>query len=228
MSYAPPYGDPYARPPSDRPPYDPYGRPPADPYGRPPSDPYARPPSERPYEQPPYDGGRPAYDRSPYSAPPPLARPPPGPPPPLPQGWVQEWEPSARRAFWVEQSTGRAQWEQPPYQPAYAGYDDGSRSVPPPGPPQGGYYAPPAGPPPVPYDNRPDYYQSQEPAPEKKSSNAGKYLAAGAAGLAVGGLAGAFIEHERDEDSEKSDLEEAYEDGRRDEAYEDDGGGFFD
>lgn len=31
-----------------------------------------------------------------------------------------------------------------------------------------------------------------------------------------------------DEDSEKSDLEEAYEEGRRDEAYEDDGGGFFD
>ncbi|KAJ5344294.1 uncharacterized protein N7506_002659 [Penicillium brevicompactum] len=224
MSYAPPYGDPYARPPSDRPPYDrpPYG----DPYGRPPADPYARPPSDRPYEQPPYDGGRPAYDRGPYSAPPPQARPPTGAPHLL---CPREWEPSARRAFWVEQATGRAQWEQPPYQPAYAGYDDGSRSVPPPGPPQGGYYAPPPGPPPVPYDNRPDYYQSQEQAPEKKSSNAGKYLAAGAAGLAVGGLAGAFIEHERDEDSEKSDLEEAYEDGRRDEAYEDDGGGgFFD
>jgi len=31
---------------------------------------------------------------------------------------------------------------------------------------------------------------------EKKSSNAGKYLAAGAAGLALGGIAGAVIEHE--------------------------------
>ncbi|KAJ5330108.1 hypothetical protein N7452_010498 [Penicillium brevicompactum] len=206
MSYAPPYGDPYARPPSDRPPYDrpPYG----DPYGRPPADPYARPPSDRPYEQPPYDGGRPAYDRGPYSAPPPQARPPPGPPPPLPQGWVQEWEPSARRAFWVEQATGLFLLLVLPRA--------ATMRLPP-------------GPPPVPYDNRPDYYQSQEQAPEKKSSNAGKYLAAGAVGLAAGGLAGAFIEHERDEDSEKSDLEEAYEDGRRDEAYEDDGGGgFFD
>ncbi|CAI7637773.1 unnamed protein product [Penicillium crustosum] len=208
MSYAPPYGDPYARPPPDRPPYDPYGRPPADPYARPPQDGYDRPP---------YDGGRPAYDRGPYSAPPPLARPPPGPPPPLPQGWVQEWEPSARRAFYIEQATGRSQWEAPYQQPGYSGYNDGSRSVPPPEP-QGGYYAPPPGPPPVPYDNRgpsQDYYQ--QPEPEKKSSNAGKYLAAGAAGLAVGGLGGALIAHELGEDSDKSDLEEAYEQGRRDE-----------
>lgn len=36
------------------------------------------------------------------------------------------------------------------------------------------------------------------------------------------------LTNELDEDSERSDVEEAYEDGRRDEAYEDDGGGFFD
>ena len=47
----------------------------------------------------------------------------------------------------------------------------------------------------MPYDDRsPGYYQQEE--PEKKSSNAGKYLAAGAAGLAVGGIAGAVIGHE--------------------------------
>lgn len=230
MSYAPPYGDPYARPPSDRPPYDPYGRPPADPY--------ARPPPQDGYDRPPYDGGRPAYDRGPYSAPAPLARPPPGPPPPLPQGWVQEWEPTARHAFYVEQATGRSQWETPYQQPGYSGYNDGSRSVPPPEP-QGGYYAPPQGPPPVPYDTRgpsQDYYQ--QPEPEKKSSNAGKYLAAGAAGLAVGGIGGALIANELGmffllrlncfifahanylflgDDSDKSDLEEAYEQGRHDE-----------
>jgi len=96
-----------------------------------------------------------------------------------------------RRAFWVEDATGRAQWE-PPYANPGQGYYDGSRSVPPPEP-QGGYYAPPPGPP-VGYDNR-GYGQGYEQQPEKKS-NAGKYLAAGAAGLAVGGLAGAFIEHE--------------------------------
>lgn len=47
----------------------------------------------------------------------------------------------------------------------------------------------------MPYgDHSPGYYQQEE--PEKKSSNAGKYLAAGAAGLAVGGIAGAVIGHE--------------------------------
>jgi hypothetical protein len=71
----------------------------------------------------------------------------------------------------------------------------------------------------------------------------------GAAGLAVGGLAGAYLEHEHgmffcffhelfprdlpfgfiltlflDEDEERSDVEDAYEAGRRDEAYEDDYG----
>ncbi|KAJ5130045.1 uncharacterized protein N7515_006084 [Penicillium bovifimosum] len=222
MSYAPPYGDPYARPPPDRPPYDPYGRPPSDPYARPPSDPYARPPSDQPpyerpaYDQPRYDPGRPAYERGPYSAPPPQARPPPGPPPPLPQGWVQEWEPSMRRAFYVEQATGRSQWEQPYQQPGYTGYEDGSRS--------GGYYAPPPGPPPGSYDTRgQDYYQDQS-QPAKKSSDTGKYLAAGAAGLAVGGIAGAVIAHELDEDSaSSSDVEEAYEEGREDQAYEDAG-----
>ena len=106
-----------------------------------------------------------------------------------------------RRAFWVEDQTGRAQWE-PPYQGQ--GYYDGSRSVPPPAP-QGGYYAPPPGPPPAGYDQRGyggggGYQQPQTVVvEEKKSSNAGKYLAAGAAGLALGGIAGAFIEHERGE-----------------------------
>lgn len=104
-----------------------------------------------------------------------------------------------RRAFWVEDNTGRAQWE-PPYQGQ--GYYDGSRSVPPPES-QGGYYAPPPGPPPpAGYDQR-GYgggYEQQAPVVvEEKKSNAGKYLAAGAAGLALGGIAGALIEHERGE-----------------------------
>ncbi|CEJ61563.1 hypothetical protein PEBR_35612 [Penicillium brasilianum] len=192
-------------------------------------DPYNRPPPGPPagYDQrPPYDN-RPPYDRAPYSAPPPQARPPPGPPPPLPAGWHQEWEPNMRRAFWVEDNTGRAQWE-PPYQGQ--GYYDGSRSVPPPES-QGGYYAPPPGPPPpAGYDQR-GYgggYEQQAPVVvEEKKSNAGKYLAAGAAGLALGGIAGAIIEHERDEDSEREEIAEArqdaYYEGREDQ-YEDDGG----
>lgn len=63
---------------------------------------------------------------------------------------------------------------------------------------------------------------------EKKSSNAGKYLAAGAAGLALGGIAGAVIEHEvnSEDSSDREEQEEreaelrreAYEDGREDQA----------
>lgn len=171
---------------------------------------YNRPPQGSPYQQPPYDGGyqqppppapydnRPPYERSPYSAPPPGARPPPNPPPPAPPGWHQEWEPSTRRAFWVEEATGRSQWESPFPSAAPAGppsgYYDGSRSVPPPEP-AGGYYAPPPGPPPMEYGDR-GYGGGYEQHEEKKSSNAGKYLAAGAAGLALGGIAGAVIEHE--------------------------------
>lgn len=143
------------------------------------NDPYGRPTPGPPPGA--YDYQRPPYERSPYSA-----APPPGPPPPLPVGWHQEWEPNVRRAFWVEDATGRAQWELPYGPPAGQGYYDGSRSVPP--PESGGYYAPPPGLPPAVYAGE---YQEEE-----KKSNAGKYLAAGAAGLAVGGIAGAIIEHE--------------------------------
>jgi hypothetical protein len=96
-----------------------------------------------------------------------------------------------RRAFWVEDDTGRAQWE-PPFGSPGQGYYDGSRSVPPPEP-QGGYYAPPPGPPAA-YDNR-GYEQDGYQQPEQKS-NTGKYLAAGAAGLAIGAVGGAVIAHE--------------------------------
>lgn len=147
MTYAPPYGEPYARPPYEHPPYSP------------------------PYGQAPYALG-------PYNSPPPFARPPPGPPPPLPAGWVQEWEPNARRAFWFEVATGRSQWEPPYSAPGY-----------PPEP----CYGPPLGSPPGVYEERGEYHEQRE----KKHSNVGKYLAAGAAGLAVGGIAGAVIEHER-------------------------------
>ncbi|KAJ5219594.1 hypothetical protein N7468_008798 [Penicillium chermesinum] len=127
------------------------------------------------------------------------------PPPPLPQGWIQEWEPSTRRAFFVDTNSGRSQWE-PPYGP----------------PAGGGYYAPPPGP--------PGYgggYQQTVVVEEQRNdsgggSSAGKMMAAGVGGLAVGALAGGFIEHEIDENNEE-DEREAYEDGREDQ-YEDDGG----
>ncbi|KAH2144553.1 hypothetical protein KXV35_006578 [Aspergillus fumigatus] len=127
------YGGPpqptYGRPPYDRPPYEqqqqqqpPYNRPP---YDIPPQDSpsYNRPPYERPpYERPPperspssFDPSRPRYEGPPYnsSSPAPSAQPPAIPPPPLPLGWVQEWEPNLRRAYFVETATGRSQWETP-------------------------------------------------------------------------------------------------------------------
>lgn len=94
-----------------------------------------------------------------------------------------------RRAFWFEEATGRSQWEPPFPAPGY-GYE-GSRIVPPPE----SYYAPPAGPPPGFQGQRGGYYQQQR--EEHRRSNVGKYLAAGAAGLALGGLAGAVMEHEQ-------------------------------
>lgn len=155
------------------------------PYGQPP---YYGPPGgyapQPPYDShPPYGGSpQPPYDtRPPYSAPPPSSRAPPGPPPPLPVGWIQEWEPGFRRAYYLEEATGRTQWETP----FESGYE-GSRS----GPEPSGYYggAPPAGyyPPP----DQPPYEQ------EKKHSDKGKLLAGGAAGLALGAVGGAILGHE--------------------------------
>lgn len=178
-----------------RPPYNPgYDRPP---YERPP---YERPPYEEhrgsPYERPPYEGERSgSYDsRPPYSSAPPSARPPHYPPPPLPYGWVQEWEPRERRAFFVETATGRSEWTLP----ADAAYGEQSRGggepYPPPVPAayppheSGGY--PPQYPP-------HEGYGGEYPEEKKKEkSDTGKYLAAGAAGLAIGAVGGAILGHE--------------------------------
>lgn len=91
-----------------------------------------------------------------------------------------------RRAFWVEGATGRAQWETP-----YAGE---------------GYYESRSGP--GFYEER-GYEREHEHEHRhgsggrheyrdegKHHHNAGKYLAAGMAGLAVGGVGGAAVEHE--------------------------------
>lgn len=115
-------------------------------------------------------------------------------------GWVQEWEPNARRAFWVEVATGNSQWEQP--------FGDSSRDMgpggppaimsPPPSgpisPPPGGYYG---GPPPQEggYYPPPQQGEYQSEADRKKSEKK-KMLMGAAAGLALGGVAGAVLNHE--------------------------------
>ncbi|KAJ5726897.1 hypothetical protein N7493_005924 [Penicillium malachiteum] len=171
-----------------------------DPYNRPPPPGYGQPPYGQPYNQ-----GPPG---------PPLARPPPGPPPPLPPGWYQQWEPNAQRAFWVEEATGRSQWEAP-YGYGFAG-DRG-------GPPPAGYYN--QGPPPAPYGGGGGYdnYPPQQAPQEQQSSSGsgvGKMVMAGIGGAALG----AFVTHEIDEHNESEEEREAYEEGREDQAFDDDGG----
>ena len=196
------------RPPySERPSYGygeqpPYGERP--PYGDRPSYGGERPPYDRPsYDRPPYEDQRPPYaggersygSPSPYGAPPPpSARPPAIPPPPLPYGWVQEWEPSTRRAFFVETATGRSQWEAP-----IADSEYGSRDLPPPG---GGYYggAPPgeSGYPPHGGEGYPppEGYSEHKEKKEKGLSDNAKMAMMGAGGLAVGVGVGALVAHE--------------------------------
>ncbi|KAL4814966.1 hypothetical protein BDW67DRAFT_165035 [Aspergillus spinulosporus] len=190
---------PYERPPYDRPPYD-RPPPPAErpPYERPPYEEHRSYDSRPPYERPPYEGSRSYDSRPPYSSPPPSARPPSYPPPPLPIGWVQEWEPRARRAFYVETATGRSEWTLP----ADVSYGEASRSGP------GEYYAsPPPAPAPAPayppqeyaapaYPPQGQGYGGEYPQEEKKHSDTGKILAAGAAGLAIGAVGGAILGHE--------------------------------
>ncbi|KAL4762090.1 WW domain protein [Aspergillus foveolatus] len=191
---------PYERPPYDRPPYD--GAPPTERphYERPP---YERPPYEehRSYEsRPPYEESRSYDSRPPYSSPP-SARPPSYPPPPLPIGWIQEWEPRARRAFYVETATGRSEWTLPDD----VSYGEASRSGP------GEYYAPPPPAPAYPpqeygapaYPPQDQGYGGEYQKEEKKHSDTGKILAAGAAGLAIGAVGGAILGHELTENSDE-------------------------
>lgn len=95
------------------------------------------------------------------------------PPPPLPPGWFQAWEPSIQRAYFVEEPTGRSQWEPPGAGPYGAG--------------EYGSPLPPGA------EGEEGAYEDPE---QRKKSDKKKYLAAGAAGLALGAAGGAFIAHE--------------------------------
>ncbi|RMD41186.1 hypothetical protein DV735_g3965, partial [Chaetothyriales sp. CBS 134920] len=56
--------------------------------------------------------------------------------PPLPPGWIAQWDQNSQRYFYVEQATGRTQWEAPvAAYGAHSGY----------GAPPSGYGAPPSG-----------------------------------------------------------------------------------
>ena len=117
-----------------------------------------------------------------------------GPPasgPQLPPGWLQQWDTNSQRYYYLEQATGRSQWEPP----AMHG---------PPGDQQRGYGVPPASM--TSYGQHGHSAQGYPPptglaySGGEKKSNKGGMLAAGAGGLALGGLAGAALAHDSDSD----------------------------
>ncbi|KAL9027709.1 MAG: hypothetical protein Q9196_003804 [Gyalolechia fulgens] len=157
-------------------------------------------------QQPQYGQAAPYGQQQAYGAPPPMQQPSTG-GPSLPPGWISQWDPNSQRYYYVEQATGRTQWELP------QSYHPGSLTSPP-GPPmgapgsgydsRGGQYGPSAG-----------YYSQEtkqvvedphggglkEVTEKKEKSGKGGMLVAGAGGLAVGAVGGAMIEHAMDDDS---------------------------
>ncbi|KAL9629458.1 MAG: hypothetical protein Q9164_006871 [Protoblastenia rupestris] len=124
-----------------------------------------------------------------------------GPPagPPLPPGWIAQWDQNSQRNYYLEQATGRTQWEPP--QASYGG----------PPPPMGGGYgtAPGYGAPGGSYSQQYQQYtdshgnQHRELHEKKQKSGKGGMLAAGAGGLAVGAVGGAMVGHAMGDDSDE-------------------------
>ncbi|KAL8950013.1 MAG: hypothetical protein Q9222_003922 [Ikaeria aurantiellina] len=128
-------------------------------------------------QQPPYQSQQPAY-----GAPPPMqSNPNPTGGPPLPPGWIAQWDPNSQRYYFLEQATGRTQWEPPQQQHM------GS---------QGGF-------PPAAYGHEAQHmvHGGSEKEKKEKKGDKGNMLAAGAGGLAVGALGGAAVGHAMGDDS---------------------------
>lgn len=177
-----------------------YGAPQAPGYGQ-----QASPYGQQPYGQQSQYGGQ-AQPSQHYGAPPPAHSGPPG-QPPLPPGWIAQFDQNSQRWYYVEQQTGRTQWDPPShggYAPpptgpsdAYAG-DRGHGAGPGAynqygGPVPGGAYGGSS------HDqNAQQYYgdmkkTEEKSEKEKKSSDKKNMLLAGAGGLALGGVAGAML-----------------------------------
>ncbi|KAL6705940.1 hypothetical protein ACN47E_006219 [Coniothyrium glycines] len=135
------------------------------------------------------------------SAPTPVGPPAPyGAPPPMPPGWTQQWDQNSQRWFYVEQATGRTQWDPPAHLP--------------PGP----YAPPPAGAPyvaPGGHDERGLFgnthgHQGHDYTPAGHATNVAEkkkdkgHSTAMLAAAGIGGVAaGAWIGHELTEDDNK-------------------------
>lgn len=149
--------------------------------------------------------GQPSYDQQPYGS---HAAAPSGPlsgPPGVAPGWTAQWDANSQRWYYLEQATGRTQWDPPPFQPAYGAYpSSGPGNVEPPnsynrdaphGTPYGGQ----------PYESgQYGTHQGQYPAQpfgeqqkekKKKDKGHGGLMAGAAGGLAVGAVGGALVGH---------------------------------
>jgi hypothetical protein len=104
--------------------------------------------------------------------------------PQLPPGWISHWDPSSQRTYYVEQATGRTQWEPPMWQggppasgPGY--YQSYGNAMPPGMPYQQGHDA-----------NQRGYYTDIQSQQNKgQGPGMGTVVAAGIGGAAVGALA---------------------------------------
>lgn len=122
------------------------------------------------YGQPPSTHG------APYGGPP--APGPPGPPSmdqPLPPGWVKQWDSNSQRWYFVEQATGRTQWELPAQMGQIHGHQGQNYG-------QQGIYPPTGG----------QHSQPHDPATKDKGMGT---MGAAAGGLAVGAIGGGLIGH---------------------------------
>jgi WW domain len=122
--------------------------------------------------------GQASYDQGSHYTSPPAG--PPGSDHSLPPGWIKQWDQNSQRWYFVEQATGRTQWEPPSVmsqnyggQSAYPPPHEGSRDMYP--APHGGQYDP-----------------HHDSAKKDKGINP---MGAAAGGLAVGAVGGALVGH---------------------------------
>ncbi|KAK4129830.1 hypothetical protein N657DRAFT_661042 [Parathielavia appendiculata] len=156
-------------------------------------------PSHQPYQpqanyHPPPQTTPSAYPTEPGPRPPPTYTPP-SDKPPIPSGWTPRWDDQYQRWYYVEEATGRSQWEAPGFDhSAYRGDNRGGYG------PQTPYGAPSPG-----YDShgvpsaggydQTGHGEYRGDHKEDKKGHSGMLLGA-AGGLAVGAVAGAVIAHE--------------------------------
>ncbi|KAH9863694.1 hypothetical protein J1614_009626 [Plenodomus biglobosus] len=155
-----------------------------------------------PHQGPPPGQGYPHQQPYGQGAPTPVGPPAPyGAPPPMPPGWTQQWDQNSQRWFYIEQATGRTQWDPPAHLPPgpYAP------------PPAGASYVAPGG-----HDERGlfgnthghqghDYTQSGMATNESEKKKDKGHSTAMLAAAGIGGIAaGAWIGHELTEDDDKA------------------------